>query len=134
MTENPSIVKRGAPIREAAEVMAREDIGSLPVVDEGGLLVGMVTDRDIAVRVVAAGLDPGATQVGEVLSGDPVVVFPDDPLDTALDLMAKHQVRRLPVVYDFQPVGVVAQADVAHEAKDKKAGQVLDAISQPSQR
>ena len=73
-----------------------------------------------------------ATQVEEILTSPTVQVIPDDPLDMALELMAKYQVRRLPVVYDTQLVGVLAQADIAHEAKDKKAGQVLEAISQPT--
>jgi signal-transduction protein with cAMP-binding, CBS, and nucleotidyltransferase domain len=68
--------------------------------------------------------------VGEILSEHPTVVFPDDPLEHAMELMAKQQVRRLPVVYDTQLVGMLAQADVAHEAKDKQAGHVLEAISQ----
>jgi CBS domain-containing protein len=112
--------------------MEREDVGSLPVVEENGNLVGIVTDRDIALRVVAAARDPKKTQVGEILTEHPVVVLPDDPLADALELMASHQVRRLPVVDDKQLVGMLAQADVAQEAKDKKAGQVLEAISQPA--
>jgi CBS domain-containing protein len=132
MTSQPVTIEPSASVKSAAELMARQDIGSLPVVDERGSLVGMVTDRDIAIRAVAAGRDAGATQVKEILTSPTVQVIPEDPLDLALELMAKHQVRRLPVVYDTQLVGVLAQADIAHEAKDKQAGQVLEAISQPT--
>ena len=103
------------------------------MVDERGSLVGMVTDRDIAIRAVAAGRDAERrSQVKEILTSPAVQVLPEDPLDMALSLMAKYQVRRLPVVYDTQLVGVLAQADISHEAKDKQAGQVLEAISQPT--
>ena len=133
MTSQPVTVQRSASVKSAAELMEQQDVGSLPVVDEGGSLVGMVTDRDIAIRSVAAGRDAEATQVKDILTSALVQVMPDDSLDMALELMAKYQVRRLPVTYDTQLVGVLAQADIAHEAKDKKAGQVLEAISQPAQ-
>jgi len=110
--------------------MERDNVGSLPVVEETGALVGIVTDRDIVVRVVAAGQDVDRVNVGEILTEHPAVVYPDDPLEQAMELMAKHQVRRLPVVYDNQLVGMLAQADVAQEVKDKQAGRVLEAISQ----
>jgi len=133
MTTEPHCVRRAATVRSAAELMETEDVGSLPVIDEGGDLVGIVTDRDIVVRVVAAGHDVDQARVGDILTEHPILVFPDDPLDEAMELMAKHQVRRLPVVYDTQLVGMLAQADVAQEAKDKQAGQLLEAISQEPQ-
>src|SRR5262245_26130546 len=132
MTSHPVTIQRSASVKSAAELMEQQDIGSLPVVDDGGSLVGMVTDRDIAIRAVAAGRNAEATQVKEILTSPPVQVMPDDSLDLALELMAKYQVRRLPVAYDTQLIGVLAQADVAHEAKNKRAGQVVEAISQPT--
>jgi CBS domain-containing protein len=132
MSTEPTTVTRSTAVRHAAELMSREDVGSLPVVEETGELVGIVTDRDIVVRVVAAGHDIDAVQVGEILTSQPVSVSPDDPLDDAMELMAGYRVRRLPVVIDMQLVGVLAQADIAQEAKDKQAGQVLEAISQDS--
>jgi CBS-domain-containing membrane protein len=111
--------------------MESEDVGSLPVVEEGARLVGVVTDRDIVVRVVAAGLDPQATSVGEIASRDLVTLTPDDDLDDALTLMAREQVRRLPVVVrENELVGVLSQADVATAAKEKQVGEVVEAISQ----
>jgi CBS domain-containing protein len=129
MTPNPASVSEKDTIKRAAEIMKREDAGVVPVVD-GRKIIGIVTDRDIVVRAVAGGRNVDEVSVGEVLTEHPVLVFPDDSLDHAMELMAKHQVRRLPVVYDNQLVGMLAQADVAHEAKDKQAGHVLEAISQ----
>ncbi len=103
----------------------------MPVVDEGRL-VGMLTDRDIVVRAVAEGLDGNTARVGDVASRDPVMATPDQDLDEALELMARHRVRRLPVVEDGMLVGVLSQADIALEAKEKKTGEVVQEISQPT--
>jgi CBS domain-containing protein len=128
-----SEVKTATPsqsLTDAAKLMKQEDVGSVPVVD-GNRLVGLLTDRDIVVRGIADGSDPNAVQVGAIASRDVVTVRPDDDLDEALRLMAQHQVRRLPVVDDGQLVGVVATADVAHEAKEKDVGHVVEEISRP---
>ena len=111
--------------------MKLADIGSLPVVEEGRLLA-VLTDRDIVVRAVAEGVDLNVTLVGDIASREPVTVGPEDDLDEALRLMARHQVRRLPVVDEQRLVGVLAQADVATEAKASKTGEVVEEISQPS--
>jgi CBS domain-containing protein len=118
-------------LTDAAVAMRDEDVGSLPVV-EGGRVVGIVTDRDIVVRAVAQRADPQTANVGDVSSSDPVTIQPEDDLDEALELMASHRIRRLPVVEDGRLVGVVAQADVALEAKEKAAGEMLEEISQPA--
>jgi len=128
-----SEVKTATPsqsLTDAAKLMKQEDVGSVPVVD-GDRLVGVLTDRDIVVRGIADGSDPNAVQVGAIASRDVVTVRSDDDLDEALRLMAQHQVRRLPVVDDGQLVGVVATADVAHEAKEKDVGHVVEEISRP---
>ncbi len=109
--------------------MKDEDVGSIPIVD-GDTLVGILTDRDIALRVVAEGRDPQATSAGDVASRELVTVDPQQSLDEALRLMAKHQVRRLPVCEeDGRLVGIVAQADVALTAGDQKTGDVVEQIS-----
>lgn len=131
MTGRPRAVRADAAIEEAAQIMELEDVGSLPVVDDDGRLLGIVTDRDIAVRAVSRGRGP-ATPVGEVASNEVVTVSPDDDLDAALDQMARHRVRRLPVVHGEVLVGIVAQADVAREANDKSVGEVVGLISQPN--
>jgi len=131
MTTNPQTVEPTTPIVEVARVMRDADVGPVPVV-EADRLVGLVTDRDIVVRVVADGNDPSRTTAGEIMSTDLVTVDPDQPLDEALRLMATHQVRRLPVTEeDGRPVGIVAQADIARELGDDRAtGQVVEEISQ----
>ena len=113
----------------AAKMMRDEDVGIAPIV-EGDRLVGVLTDRDIAVRIVAEGRDPEQVKVTEVASRDVVTLDPQQDLDEALRLMARHQVRRLPVVEeDGRLVGVLAQADVAQEAGDRQTGEVVEQIS-----
>jgi CBS domain-containing protein len=132
MTERPRAVTPQTSIREAARLMEQEDVGSLPVVEEEARLVGIVTDRDVAVRVVGRGLDPDATVVGDVASADLVALTPEHDLDDALALMASEQVRRLPIVArENRLVGMLAQADVARTGKDKPTGEVVEAISKP---
>ena len=130
MTENPKTVSSDATVTEAARVMREDDVGLVPVVD-GDRLVGTVTDRDIAIRVVAEERDPNNTTVRETASTDLVTIDPEQDLGEALRLMAQHQVRRLPVVEeDGRLVGIVAQADVARHGDDSETGQVVEQISQ----
>ena len=129
MTSNPRSLEGGSSAVEAARLMRDEDAGVVPIV-EGEKLVGTVTDRDIVLRVVAEGRDPEATTVGEIASRELVTVDPQQDLDEALRLMARHQVRRLPVVEeDGKLVGIVAQADVATHASDEQTGEVVEDIS-----
>jgi CBS domain-containing protein len=130
MTANPCSIDADKSVSYAAKMMKDEDVGLAPIV-EGDKLVGTVTDRDIAIRVVAEGKDPESTTVREIASTQLVTIDPQQSLDEALRLMAQHQVRRLPVVEeDGRLVGVVAQADVAREGEDTKTGQVVEQISQ----
>jgi CBS domain-containing protein len=128
MTRDVRACEPNATVADAAKVMAQEDVGPVPIVEDGRL-VGIVTDRDIVVRVVAEGRDPNATTVKEIASTDLVTVAPGDDLDEALNLLAERQVRRLPVVEGDRLVGIVAQADVARLGKDKKTGEVVEEIS-----
>jgi CBS domain-containing protein len=131
MTSNPVSVEPASSLVEAARMMRDEDTGIVPVL-EGSTLVGTVTDRDIVVRAVADGKDAQSTTVREVVSSDLVTIDPQQNLDEALRLMAKHQVRRLPVVEeDGRLVGIVSQADVARESDDKRTGELVEEISQP---
>jgi CBS domain-containing protein len=130
MTDKPCSIDADKSVAYAAKMMRDEDVGLAPIV-EGDRLVGTLTDRDIAVRVVAEGRDPEATTAREVASTDVVTVDPDQDLDEALRLMARHQIRRLPVAEeDGRLVGIVAQADVARHGDDKQTGQVVEQISQ----
>jgi len=128
MTSNPVTCSSQASIADAAKVMAKEDIGPLPVVD-ADRLVGILTDRDIVVRVVAEGRDPQSTSVGDVATSDLVTVSPDEDLSRALQLLAERQVRRLPVAEGETLVGVIAQADIARQGDDSATGQVVEQIS-----
>ena len=129
MTASPSSIARDASAVEAARLMLTENVGSLPVV-EGENLVGIVTDRDLVLQVMARDLDPSKVTISEVSSEDPVVARPEEPLDAALRRMAEEQVRRLPVVQDGRLVGILAQADVAQNAKAEATGQMVEQISE----
>lgn len=130
MTVKPRTVKTGDSIVDAAKLMKGEDSGIAPIVDDGRL-VGVITDRDIAIRVVAEGRDPQSTKVEEIASQNLVTIDPQQDLDEALRLMAQHQVRRLPVVEeDGKLVGIVAQADVARHADAERTGEVVEQISE----
>jgi|SRR6266568_183721 len=129
MTRDPRTLEPGSTAVAAARKMRDEDVGMIPIV-EGDRLVGTVTDRDIAVRIVAEGKSPDQTRVSDIASRELVTIDPGQDLDEALRLMAKHQVRRLPVVEeDGKLVGIVAQADVAKHASSKQTGDVVGKIS-----
>jgi CBS domain-containing protein len=130
MTDRPRCVTPETPISEAARLMKSDDVGSLPIL-EGERLAGIVTDRDIVLQAVAEEKDPRGMPVREVASRELVTIGPEEDLSEALKLMASHQVRRIPVVdEDSRLVGIVAQADIAREVKDKDSGQMLQGISQ----
>jgi CBS domain-containing protein len=130
MTSNPCSIDADKSVAYAAKMMRDEDVGLAPIV-EGDKLIGMLTDRDIAIRVVAEGKDPDQVKARDVASKQVVTIDPQQDLDEALRIMAKHQVRRLPVVEeDGKLVGVVAQADVAREGDDTKTGKLVEEISQ----
>jgi CBS domain-containing protein len=130
MTSEPCTIDAGKSVAYAAKMMRDEDVGLAPIVEDDKL-IGMLTDRDIAIRVVAEGRNPEQVTVAEVASRQIVTVDSQQDLDDALRIMAKHQVRRLPVVEeDGRLVGVVAQADVAREGDDKRTGALVEEISQ----
>jgi CBS domain-containing protein len=132
METRPRAVTPDTSVHEVAQLMASEDVGAIPVID-GDRLAGMVTDRDIVVRAIAQGKDPRGMPVSEVASGELLVVHPDEDLGDALMLMARGQVRRLPVVDEGDRlVGIVSQADVAREAKEKDVAKMLEVISEPA--
>jgi CBS domain-containing protein len=131
MTDRPGCVSPETPVSEAARLMESEDVGSLPIL-EGDRLAGMVTDRDIVIRAVAREKDPKGMPVRDVATRDVVTIRADEDLSEALKLMASYQVRRLPVVDDDNRlIGVVAQADVALQAREKAVGEVVEEISRP---
>lgn len=137
MTPNPTCCRGDDTIDKAAHLMTIEDVGLLPVVTEqSGKLIGVLTDRDIVVKVVAKDRDARSTVVSEVMTGDPVFCGPEDPIDAALQRMATHQVRRIPIV-DTRGiiVGIISQADVATRlGQPAQTGQVVEAISEADER
>jgi CBS domain-containing protein len=130
MTKNPATCSSESPVVEAARLMEREGVGAIPVC-ENGRLEGIVTDRDIAVRVVAGGKDPRETRISEVMTRDPECVKADEPLDRALEVMESRQVRRIPVIDGGgRLVGIIAQADIATRLHDHDTTAiVVEAIS-----
>lgn len=133
MTTRPRCATAETTVSEVAELMEAEDVGVIPIVDgDGERLLGIVTDRDIVIRAVAKGKDPRDTKVAEIASKELVTLEADQDLGDALKLMAQYQVRRLPVVEDDDRlVGVVSQADIALEAKEKATGEMVEEISRP---
>jgi CBS domain-containing protein len=129
MTSNPCSIDAEKSVAYAAKMMREEDVGLAPIV-EGDKLIGMLTDRDIAIRVVAEGRNPDQVKVADVASKQVVTIDPQQDLDEALRIMAKHQVRRLAVLEeDGKLVGVVAQADIAREGDDMQTGKLVEEIS-----
>jgi len=128
MTPSPETVEADKTAAEAAKLMKKIDAGMIPVV-QNERLVGTVTDRDIAIRVVAEGKDPVATTVAEIASKDVVTIGPDQDIAEALGQMASNQVRRLPVVEGETLIGVIAQADVARAADERRVGETVERIS-----
>jgi CBS domain-containing protein len=130
MTPTAEWIDVDETVLDAARRMAQDDFGALPVCNSKGRLQGMVTDRDIVVKVLAAGKDPSATKVSEIADQPEVVTIgADDSVTEALETMKRYAVRRLPVIDGTQLVGMVSQADIAQAVSDKKAGDLVGAIS-----
>jgi CBS domain-containing protein len=136
MSRNPSCVTPETTLIEAARLMKDENIGVVPVVDgsDAKRLVGVLTDRDIAVRAVAEGRDGATTSVGHIMTSNVRTSLPDASVNDVMELMGREQVRRIPIVDDRGIlVGIIAQADIVLEAKDnRKAEKTVEQISQPS--
>ena len=132
MTREPACVGPDATLAEVATLMRQEDCGSIPVVREKRL-AGIVTDRDIVVRGIAAGKDAKTTPVSEVMSADPVCIGPDDDVREAEQLMGDRQIRRLPVVEEGSLAGMLVIGQIARrETHEDRTGEALKEISQPS--
>ncbi|MER7720957.1 CBS domain-containing protein [Streptomyces flaveolus] len=125
MTADPVTVEPQTSVTAVARIMRDQDLGAVLVTD-GDRLRGLVTDRDLVIRSVAEGGDPGETTVAGACSDDLVTVRPDDELDRAIRLMREHAVRRVPVVDEGRPVGIVALGDLAME---RDPGSALGDIS-----
>jgi CBS domain-containing protein len=130
MSGGVEFISMDATIQEAAEKLAANDIGVLPICNAEGRLQGMLTDRDIVVKVVAKGMDPASTTVEQVAQGTEVVTIgADDSVDEALQTMKDHKVRRLPVIDGKKCIGMVSQGDIAVNLSEDKVGDLVEAIS-----
>jgi CBS domain-containing protein len=129
MTQNAECVGENETVLDAARRLADLNVGAVPICGEDNRLKGMLTDRDIVVKVLAAGKDPASTRAGELGAGKPVTIGADDSIEEALHTMSRHQVRRLPVIDGHDLVGIVSQADIARNLDEEKTGELVEAIS-----
>jgi CBS domain-containing protein len=132
MSGSAECVQAKESILDAAKKLAKLDVGAMPICGEDDRLKGMLTDRDIVIKVLAADKDPKQTKVEELAEGKPVTIGADDSVDEALKTMTEHKVRRLPVIDGHDLIGVISQADLAQELDDDKVGGLVEAISASS--
>ena len=126
MTGGTECVGENESITAAAQKMAQLGVGALPICGEDERLKGMLTDRDIVVKVLAEGLDPSTTTAGQLAQGKPVTIGADDSIDELVATMGEHQVKRLPVIDGHRLIGIVTEADVATHAPQEK---VIDLVT-----
>ncbi|NKQ51735.1 CBS domain-containing protein [Amycolatopsis sp. K13G38] len=129
MSTDTACVRTSEMVLDAAKRMAELDVGALPVCGEDNRLKGMLTDRDIVVKVLAEGKDPRAIPAGDLAQGEAVTIGADDDADEIFRTMSRYKVRRLPVIDGHDLVGMVAQADVARALDDPQVGDLVEAIS-----
>ena len=129
MTGHAECIGENDTVLDAAKRLAELDVGAMPICGEDNRLKGMLTDRDIVVKVLAKGKDPASTKAGELGEGKPVTIGADDSIDEALRTMADHKVRRLPVIDGHELIGIVSQADLAKNVDEEKVGELVEAIS-----
>jgi len=129
MTANATCVSASETVLDAAKKMAAESVGAVPICGEDGKLKGMLTDRDIVVKVLAEGKDPRALHASELAQGEAVTIGADDDAEEIMRTMANHKVRRLPVIDGHKLVGIVAQADVARALPNPDSGELVEALS-----
>jgi CBS domain-containing protein len=131
MTGGAECIGENDTVQDAAKRMAELDVGALPICGEDDRLKGMLTDRDIVVKVIAQGGDTSSTRAGELADqGEVVTIGADDSVDEALATMKDHKVRRLPVIDGHELVGIVSQGDLAKSIDEEKVGELVEAISE----
>ena len=130
MTAGVECVQEDETIQDAARKMDQLNVGALPICGSDDRLKGMLTDRDIVVKVVAQGKDPSSTRAGDLAQGKPVTIGADDDLGALVRTMAQHQVKRLPVIDGHRLVGMVSQGDLAKALSDDETGRLVESISQ----
>jgi CBS domain-containing protein len=130
MSADCECIGENESVLDAARRMAELDVGALPICGEDDRLKGMVTDRDVVVKVLAKGKDPGSTTAGQLGEGKPVTIGADDSIGDAIDTMKEHKVRRLPVIDGQRLVGIVSQGDLAKHADEEQVGELVEVISE----
>ena len=130
MTGSPECIGEKDSIIDAAKKLQKLNIGSMPICGEDDRLKGMLTDRDIVIKVLAEGRDPDTTRAGELGEGKPVTIGADDSIDELLKTMAEYKVRRLPVIDGHKLIGIVSQADVARNIDEEQVGRLVEIISE----
>jgi CBS domain-containing protein len=129
MTGSAECIQEDQTVLDAAKRLAELDVGAMPICGADKRLKGMLTDRDIVVKVLAQGKDPASVKAGELGQGQTVTIGADDSIDEALRTMKDHAVRRLPVIDGTDCIGIVSQADLAKEIDEEKVGELVEAIS-----
>jgi len=129
MTGGAECIGENDTVLDAAKRLAELNVGAMPICGEDNRLKGMLSDRDIVVKVLAQGKKPESTRAGELGEGKPVTIGADDSLEEALHTMAEHKVRRLPVIDGHDLIGIVSQADLAKNVDEEKVGDLVEAIS-----
>ncbi len=129
MTGDAQCIGEHDSVLDAAKRLSELDVGAMPICGDDQRLKGMVTDRDIVVKVLAEGRDPSSTEAGELGEGKPVTIGADDPIEAAVRTMKEHKVRRLPVIDGHELVGIVSQADLARSIDESQVGDLVEAIS-----
>ena len=129
MSGGAECVGENDSVLDAAKRLKELDVGAMPICGEDDRLKGMLTDRDIVVKVLAEGKDPSEIKAGELGEGKPVTIGADDSVEEALRTMTEHKVRRLPVIDGHELVGVVSQADIATNLDEEDTGELVEAIS-----
>lgn len=129
MTGGAECIGESESVLDAARKLAELDVGAMPICGEDNRLKGMLTDRDIVVKVLAKGRDPSTVAAGELGEGKPITIGADDSVDTAMAVMKEHQIRRLPVIDGHTLIGIVSQADLARSESHEQVGDMVEAIS-----
>jgi CBS domain-containing protein len=129
MTGGAECIGENETLEQAAKKLADLDVGAMPICGEDNRLKGMLTDRDIVLKVVAEGKGPNSTKAGELGEGKPVTIGADDSVEEALRTMTDHKVRRLPVIDGHDLIGIVSQADIAKNLPGERTGELVEAIS-----
>ena len=130
MTGSPECVGEKDSILDAAKKLQKLNVGAMPICGEDNRLKGMLTDRDIVIKVIAEGRDVSSTTAGELAQGKPVTIGADDSIQEAIKTMSEHQVRRLPVIDGHDLIGIISVADIARNHDDDDTGQLVEMISQ----